>query len=285
MDQHHTEGLNNDVNLGDEITKNSNSNLQNGTNLSSNNTNTSGRNTGLMQQQLQQRTIHHQQSPPTNMNEKNSTNPKSPPGQHGGSTSNSGSGNNNSGNNEPQSHQYGSEPGLMHYQSPPIPPPQHAPTEHPNKDDPYSQGNPGAPHPYSRYHGDPNAPSDPYGRYGHVAMQGCKPTPMMANRPPQRYIPGQPPQGPTPTLNSLLQSHPPPHQTHRYPNSYDPQQQSALQQQNPSQPYGQQQSWAPPPRPFSPQLGPAQSYRSAPPVSEKMYFLQTKHSNFLLHSL
>ncbi|XP_067646631.1 trithorax group protein osa isoform X2 [Eurosta solidaginis] len=159
---------------------------------------------------------------------------------------------------------------------------------------------PGGHHPvYGRYHHpDPNI--DPY-RYGHTPMQqappGGKPQQQPGpptgpgggiaspNRPPQqRYIPGQPPQGPTPTLNSLLQSsHPPPPPQHRYANSYDPQQQQQVAQQQqqqqggpqgphgppppPHQPYGGQQGWAPPPRPYSPQLGPSQAYRTPPPTN------------------
>ncbi|XP_062127294.1 trithorax group protein osa isoform X1 [Drosophila sulfurigaster albostrigata] len=175
---------------------------------------------------------------------------------------------------------------------------------------------------YARYHaGDPNI--DPY-RYGHAPAQqpppGSKPPPHQQqqqqqqqppgaggspNRPPQqRYIPGQPPQGPTPTLNSLLQSsNPPPPPQHRYANNYESQQvanaaaaaaaaqqqqqqQQQQHQQNAQQqaagpppplpghgppppqhqPYGGQQGgWAPPPRPYSPQLGPSQQYRTPPP--------------------
>ncbi|XP_020717566.1 trithorax group protein osa isoform X3 [Ceratitis capitata] len=182
------------------------------------------------------------------------------------------------------------------------------PGEHPQKDE-YGQGPlagpppppPGGHHPvYGRYHHpDPNI--DPY-RYGHSPMQqpppGGKPQQQPGppsgpggsiaspSRPPQqRYIPGQPPQGPTPTLNSLLQSsHPPPPPQHRYANSYDPQQQQqqqvGQQQQQqggpqgphgppppPHQPYGAQQGWAPPPRPYSPQLGPSQAYRTPPPTN------------------
>ncbi|XP_053964849.1 trithorax group protein osa isoform X3 [Anastrepha ludens] len=181
------------------------------------------------------------------------------------------------------------------------------PGEHSQKDE-YGQSPlggpppppPGGHHPvYGRYHHpDPNI--DPY-RYGHSPMQqpppGGKPQQQPGpptgpgggiaspSRPPQqRYIPGQPPQGPTPTLNSLLQSsHPPPPPQHRYANSYDPQQQQqqqvAQQQQQggpqgphgppppPHQPYGAQQGWAPPPRPYSPQLGPSQAYRTPPPTN------------------
>ncbi|XP_037039675.1 trithorax group protein osa isoform X4 [Bradysia coprophila] len=176
-----------------------------------------------------------------------------------------------------------------------LPAPIHPYGEHPssghlppeNKDDPHNMYGP--PHPmhhpqppqgYSRYH-DPNMPPDMYGRYG------GKPTSMIPpNRPPQRYMPGpaqspqpqpgqQQPQGQTPTLNSLLQSHPPTH--NRYPNSYDPhqqappppnpsqspqsqQQQQQQQQQQPQQQQPQQQAPLPPqgyqnwaPRPYSPQ--------------------------------
>nr|XP_014088851.1 trithorax group protein osa isoform X3 [Bactrocera oleae] len=177
------------------------------------------------------------------------------------------------------------------------------PGEHPQKDE-YGQGPLGGPpqpptgghHPvYGRYHHpDPNI--DPY-RYGHSPMQQPPPSgkPQQQPGPPsgpgggiaspsrppqQRYIPGQPPQGPTPTLNSLLQSsHPPPPPQHRYANSYDPQQQQQQvpqqQQQGgphgppppPHQPYGAQQGWAPPPRPYSPQLGPSQAYRTPPPTN------------------
>ncbi|XP_063707562.1 trithorax group protein osa isoform X3 [Culicoides brevitarsis] len=176
------------------------------------------------------------------------------------------------------------------------PPPQ-------NKDDPNAQMPPGQhwppmhqQYPPARYHHDPNQmPPDPYGHYRQ--MPGGKPGASMIppNRPPQRYMPGQGPppppqqgnppppsqgappnaqgqapqapgqqQGPTPTLNSLLQSQgnpqqqpQPPHQ--RYPNSYDPN-----QQQPPPQGYGQQ-NWGPqPPRPYSPQMNPQQSYRPPP---------------------
>ncbi|KAL5273718.1 ARID1B family protein [Megaselia abdita] len=173
---------------------------------------------------------------------------------------------------------------------------------------------PGHPHHYGRYHHDPNM--DHY-RYAHPQMPvpggkpgGGVPPPGVIgspSRPPpqqqQRYIPGQTPQGPTPTLNSLLQSHgpssqqqqqppPPPQQQHRYSNNYDPpppggpqqqpQQQplpptsqSSQNQQPPSQhqppppgPYGgPQQGWAPPPRPYSPQMGPSQQYRTPPPAN------------------
>jgi hypothetical protein len=104
-------------------------------------------------------------------------------------------------------------------------------------------------------------------------------------------------QGPTPTLNSLLQSQPSPQQSappqqqgtpHRYPNPgpYDPNPygppgngpppippnsgssspmptptQSQQQQQM------QQQGWAPPPRPYSPQ-----QYRGPPPVSRLSFY-------------
>lgn len=184
-----------------------------------------------------------------------------------------------------------------------MPGPIHSYGEHPssghlppeNKDDPHNMYGP--PHPmhhpqpqgYSRYH-DPNIPPDMYGRYGTV---GGKPISMIPpNRPPQRYMsaPGQPaqspqpqqtgqqpPQGQTPTLNSLLQSHPPSH--NRYPNSYDPhqqvppppnpsqappQQQQSQQQAPPPPPQGYGQNWAPQPRPYSPQ-----PYRPPPiPVSE-----------------
>ncbi len=190
-----------------------------------------------------------------------------------------------------------------------VPGPIHPYGEHPSsghlppdsKDDPHNMYGPLHPmhHPqppqgYSRYH-DPNMPPDMYGRYG------GKPTSMIPpNRPPQRYLPGpgqptqqspqqppqqgqqgQPPQGQTPTLNSLLQSHPPSH--NRYPNSYDPhqqappppnpsqqppqtqQQQQQQQQQGPLPPQGYQ-NWAP--RPYSPQ-----PYRPPPiPVSEFFIF-------------
>ncbi|XP_055644200.1 trithorax group protein osa isoform X2 [Toxorhynchites rutilus septentrionalis] len=157
---------------------------------------------------------------------------------------------------------------------------------------------------YPRYHHDPNMPQggpDPYAHYRMGATSGGKPGSMIppSRPPPQRYMQGpgpggpggQPPQhpghagqqppGPTPTLNSLLQSHPPPHPQHRYPNSYDPNQpqqppppspgppgaQPGQQQQppgQPPQPYGHQQGWAPPPRPYSPQMG-SQPYRPPPP--------------------
>lgn len=161
-------------------------------------------------------------------------------------------------------------------------PSSHHPSER-QQDDPYGQQQPPPPPPssqYARYH-DPN---DPYGHYHRIGPGGAGGKPMIPpNRPPQRYMPGNPgpvvgspvptsqqqqqqqgqQQGPTPTLNSLLQSHPPP--THRYPNNYDPQQQQ--QQQPPPQSYpgpGPQQGWAPPPRPYSPQMG--QPYRNPPPV-------------------
>ncbi|XP_058978697.1 trithorax group protein osa isoform X4 [Musca domestica] len=214
---------------------------------------------------------------------------------------------------------------------PPPPPSSQNPGEHPQKDvgAEYGQSPLGGPPPpmpghhpmYGRFHhADPNM--DPY-RYGHTPMQqpppGGKPQQSAPgggpgigspNRPPpQRYIPGQAPQGPTPTLNSLLQSsHPQPPPQHRYTNSYDPQQ--PPQQPPPSQsqpppqggagggppqppggvqggppppqhggppppthqphqsPYGGQQTgWAPPPRPYSPQLGPSQQYRTPPPTN------------------
>ncbi|KAL9896206.1 trithorax group protein osa isoform 2-T6 [Glossina fuscipes fuscipes] len=162
--------------------------------------------------------------------------------------------------------------------------------EHPNKDD-YGQSPlggpppppPGGHHPvYGRYHhADPTI--DPY-RYGHAPLQQQAPPPggkpqqslpgtgagisSPGRPPPQRYIPGQPPQGPTPTLNSLLQSsHPPPPPQHRYTNSYDPQQHPQQppppqqQQQQPpqtgaggpqqQQPGGPTQSGPPPPPPHS----------------------------------
>ncbi|XP_026475128.1 trithorax group protein osa isoform X4 [Ctenocephalides felis] len=101
---------------------------------------------------------------------------------------------------------------------------------------------------YARYH-DPNA--DPY------VARGGKPG-MPPVRPPQRYLSGQSisqPTGPTPTLNSLLQSHPGAPPSHRYLNSYE------------QSPYGAQ-GWVPlPPRPYSPQqLGPGQPYRNTSPV-------------------
>lgn len=103
---------------------------------------------------------------------------------------------------------------------------------------------------YARYH-DPNA--DPYG-----GARAGKPG-MPSVRPPQRYLSGQSisqPTGPTPTLNSLLQSHPGAPPSHRYLNSYE------------QSPYGTQ-GWVPlPPRPYSPQqLGPGQPYRNTSPVS------------------
>ncbi|XP_013098119.2 trithorax group protein osa isoform X7 [Stomoxys calcitrans] len=245
----------------------------------------------------------------------------------------------------------GGDPVMSHYHMHQQPPhPQHMPPhqqvgpppsssqnpgEHPQKDVGAEYGQsplggppppiPGGHHPmYGRYHhGDPGM--DPY-RYSHSPMQqpppGGKPQQSAPgggpgigspNRPPsQRYIPGQP-QGPTPTLNSLLQSsHPPPPPQHRYTNSYDPQQPPQQQppppqSQPPPQggaggpqppggpagqgggggppppqhggppppshqphqsPYGAQQTgWAPPPRPYSPQLGPSQQYRTPPPTN------------------
>ncbi|XP_023169709.2 trithorax group protein osa isoform X3 [Drosophila hydei] len=213
-------------------------------------------------------------------------------------------------------------PHMQHHGGPPPPQgPLPLPLEHtPGVKDEYGSAHlpppPGVQHPhahpaYARYHsGDPNV--DPY-RYGHAPPQqpppGSKPphqqqqsqgTGGSPNRPPQqRYIPGQPPQGPTPTLNSLLQSsNPPPPPQHRYANNYDTQQvanaaaaaaaaqqqhqQSAQQQPGVPPPplpghgppppqhqqYGAQQGgWAPPPRPYSPQLGPSQQYRTPPPTN------------------
>ncbi|XP_055546212.1 trithorax group protein osa isoform X2 [Wyeomyia smithii] len=187
--------------------------------------------------------------------------------------------------------------------------PQHHPMhqQHPQHHQHQMFGQPPMQHQqYPRYHHDPNMPpGDPYAHYRMSASPGGKPGSMIPpNRPPpQRYMqgpggpgghppgqhpghPGQPTQGPTPTLNSLLQSHPPgQHPQHRYPNSYDPNQpqpppspgpgqpgaqpgQQQPQQQpppgQPPQPYGHQQSWAPPPRPYSPQMG-SQPYRPPPP--------------------
>ncbi|XP_075146944.1 trithorax group protein osa isoform X2 [Haematobia irritans] len=199
-------------------------------------------------------------------------------------------------------HPYGppasGDPVMSHYHMHQQPPhPQHMPPhgpppsssqnpgEHPQKDvgAEYAQSPHGGPPPpmpgghhpmYGRYHhGDPAM--DPY-RYGHSPMQqpppGGKPQQSAPgggpgigspNRPPpQRYIPGQPPQGPTPTLNSLLQSsHPPPPQ-HRYTNSYDPQQPPQQQPPPPQsqpppqsgptggpQPQGGQSGGPPPPPP------------------------------------
>ncbi|XP_037923091.1 trithorax group protein osa isoform X4 [Hermetia illucens] len=278
----------------------------------------------LMQQPPQQHLQPHHMPPhpmagrPPPMNDKNST--KSPPNQGGPPQQGpgmmpSGAGgppppqstgqqqppNNGDPQQQQQSHPYDPPPPphVMQHYPPPHPsmtqqqgggPPGSGGPENPNKDDPYG---PPPPHPYGRYHHphDPNVGPDPYGRYGHPGMQpGGKPGIMPPNRPPQRYIPGQPPQGPTPTLNSLLQSHPPPPHgpQHRYPNSYgDPQQQPqqpGQQQQQPPGPqqqqqqpgqqpppppqsYGPQQGWAPPPRPYSPQLGPSQQYRTPPPLT------------------
>lgn len=150
---------------------------------------------------------------------------------------------------------------------------------------------------------DPNQQQmDPYAHY-----RG-----MMGPRPPQRYgmppqgplpnntqnvpagahppAPGQPgnqQQGPTPTLNSLLQSQPSPQSPqsappHRYPNPnpYDPYgppvsgppvsgSSSPMPSQSQQQQQQQQQGWVPPPRPYSPQ-----QYRGPPP---------TVSFNFLLH--
>ncbi|XP_058447429.1 trithorax group protein osa isoform X4 [Malaya genurostris] len=177
--------------------------------------------------------------------------------------------------------------------------PQHHPMHHPQHHQHQLYGQSPMQHQqYPRYHHDPNMPpGDPYAHYRMGAAPGGKPGSMIPpNRPPpQRYMqgpggqppqhtagshPGQQPQGPTPTLNSLLQSHPPPQ--HRYPNSYDPNQpqqpppaaspgQPGQQQQQqqpppgPPQSYGHQQSWAPP-RPYSPQMG-SQPYRPPPPGS------------------
>ncbi|XP_062714547.1 trithorax group protein osa-like isoform X2 [Aedes albopictus] len=190
--------------------------------------------------------------------------------------------------------------------------PQHHPMhqQHPQHHQHQMYGQPPMQHQqYPRYHHDPNmppgGPADPYAHYRMGAAPGGKPGSMIppSRPPPQRYMqgpgPGQPPQhpggqtqGPTPTLNSLLQSHPPPPPhggQHRYPNSYDPNQpqqqqtppppgpgqppgQPGQQQHPPSgqppQSYGthQQQGWAPPPRPYSPQqMGSQQPYRPPPP--------------------
>jgi hypothetical protein len=211
-------------------------------------------------------------------------------------------------------HLYGHQP--MHGHPMHGPPQQHIPGQHiamhPHQQryHPHQAGPHGPPHgmQHPMHPHDPNQQQiDPYGHY-----RG-----MMPTRPPQRYnLPPQGPQGqvpppnaqnvptsaqqqpqqpgaqqgPTPTLNSLLQSQPSQqgapqqHQgtPHRYPNTnpYDPygvppvsgpppiaapnsgssspmttHSQSQQQQQ-------QQQNWAPPPRPYSPQ-----QYRGPPPVS------------------
>ena len=165
---------------------------------------------------------------------------------------------------------------------------------------------------------DPNQQQmDPYAHY-----RG-----MMGPRPPQRY--GMPPQGPlpnntqnvpagghpqtpggnqqqgpTPTLNSLLQSQPSPQSPqsappHRYPNPnpYDPyvgppvsgppvsgsSSPMPTQSQQQQQQQQQQQGWVPPPRPYSPQ-----QYRGPPPtVSFKLlhpFYACASHTNQILIS-
>lgn len=151
-------------------------------------------------------------------------------------------------------------------------------------------GPPMLPHPmqqYPRYHHDPNMPpGDPFGHYRQLPPGGKPGGSGMVppNRPGPRYMSGPPPPGPpgslpgTPTLNSLLQSQPPPNHRGGYPpNSYDPNQQQS-QQQHPGQPLTQStqglppgqnygsQGWSQPqpPRPYSPQMGPQQAYRPSP---------------------
>lgn len=154
------------------------------------------------------------------------------------------------------------------------PPPPHGPMQHPM-------------HPH-----DPNQQQmDPYAHYRGPGMMGPRP-PQRYGMPPQGPIPnstGAPPagaqQGPTPTLNSLLQSQPSPQQTpqsggppppHRYydPNVYGgpppnagnvppgpPNSGSSSPMPPQSQQQQQQQGGWVPPRPYSPQ------YRGPPPVS------------------
>lgn len=201
-------------------------------------------------------------------------------------------GNNSGGNVENSPAPYG-EHVHLHGQPPSGPPDNHPLQGPPNpgkQDEPsgaatqHQQMHYGPPPPmhqqYPRYHHDPNMPpGDPYGHYRPFPPGGKPGTMGAPNRPPQRYMPGPPPpghaqgppgqQGPTPTLNSLLQSQPPPH---RYPN-FDPNQQPPQPQHpGPPQPQsgysGQTGGWSQPqlPRPYSPQMGSQQAYRP-PPVS------------------
>lgn len=209
---------------------------------------------------------------------------------------------------------YGHQPMHGHPMHGPPPPQQHIPGHHLSMH-PHQQRYHAGPHgpPHGMQH--PMHPLDPSQQqqmdpYAHH-YRG-----MMPSRPPQRYgLPPQGPQGPvppqsaqnvsaaalqpppggqqgpTPTLNSLLQSQPSPQQgapqqqtaPHRYPNPgpYDPygppvsgngpppippNSGSSSPMPTQSQQQQQQQSWAPPPRPYSPQ-----QYRGPPPVSNFTY--------------
>ena len=147
---------------------------------------------------------------------------------------------------------------------------------------------------------DPNQQQqmDPYAHYRGGMMGGPRP-PQRYGMPPQGPMPNstQPPagaqQGPTPTLNSLLQSQPSPNQPnpqsgppppHRYYDPYAPQnagpgpQNAGTSSPMPQSQQQQQQqgAWAPP-RPYSPQ-----QYRGPPPVSIKKFIsFQTSKKCFL----
>lgn len=213
---------------------------------------------------------------------------------------------------------YGHPPMHGHSMHGPPPPHQQIPGHHmPMHHHPQQRYHPGGPppphgHPHSQMQHpmhlhDPSQQQqmpDPYGHYRGM---------MPSRPPPQRYgMPGQGPvppsvppntqnvpsgaqqappgagqqQGPTPTLNSLLQSQPSPQQVtpqqagpHRYP--YDPygqpvsgngpppipQPNSGSSSPMPTHPQSQQQqNWAPPPRPYSPQ-----QYRGPPPPVSRLY--------------
>ncbi|XP_055677490.1 trithorax group protein osa isoform X4 [Lutzomyia longipalpis] len=182
---------------------------------------------------------------------------------------------------------HGMPPGSAPPPGGPPPPPPDGMMSGGGKDDGPTGLYPGHPAQYQQRYHDPNVipQNDPYSHYRVVS--GGKPTMIPPSRPPQRYmpspggpgnppgaqvVPGQPPQGPTPTLNSLLQSHPPAQHRGGYPNSYDHQQppQQHPPPPPPQSPYGphQAQGWAPPPRPYSPQMGgPGQPYRPPPPTN------------------
>lgn len=192
--------------------------------------------------------------------------------------------------NMPPNQRYHANPHMMQNQAMP----QHMQPMHPQHPHDPNQQQQMAPG------GGMGAMNDPYSHYRGM-MQGGKPG-MIPARPPHRYLPpqqqgpmppnaqsGPPPgqqqpgsgqpavpnqqQGPTPTLNSLLQSQPPQGQqqppNRGYPNAYEQAPYGPVAGSPgapaPTQP---QQGWAPPQRPYSPQMGPQQGgYRPSPPVS------------------